>query len=226
MAGARGLLINITGGDDMTLYEVDQAANRIREEVAEDANIIFGSAIDDSLSGRVRVSVVATGIDTPAPAEQSRPKLVAVGGGQPVSQNQPVIVEPAPEPMVMSGAPTQQVLPVTMAPSVAAASAPAPSAVPQPLRQASTPRPLFMEPARAPEPAQAPVPKTSLFGIVTGALRRTSAAQPVPELRRAEPQLTQELSADVQPASPRATPQGPDEAAGLDIPAFLRRQSN
>ena len=51
MAGARGLLINITGGEDMTLFEVDQAANRIREEVDEEANIIFGSAIDESLSG-------------------------------------------------------------------------------------------------------------------------------------------------------------------------------
>ncbi len=88
MSGARGLLINITGGEDMTLFEVDAAANRIREEVAEDANIIFGSAIDEDLSGRVRVSVVATGIDTPAqaaaPAEAMRPRLVAVGGGAPV----------------------------------------------------------------------------------------------------------------------------------------------
>ena len=83
MAGARGLLINITGGDDMTLFEVDQAANRIREEVAEDANIIFGSAIDDNLSGRIRVSVVATGIDTPM-AQSERPRLVAIGGGAPV----------------------------------------------------------------------------------------------------------------------------------------------
>src|SRR5580658_5954007 len=65
MAGARGLLINITGGEDMTLFEVDQAANRIREEVDEEANIIFGSAIDDNLSGRIRVSVVATGIESP-----------------------------------------------------------------------------------------------------------------------------------------------------------------
>ncbi|MBW4091318.1 MAG: cell division protein FtsZ [Proteobacteria bacterium] len=81
MSGARGLLINITGGDDMTLFEVDQAANRIREEVDEDANIIFGSAIDESLTGRVRVSVIATGIDTPVRVEQQRPRLVAVGGG-------------------------------------------------------------------------------------------------------------------------------------------------
>ena len=82
MAGARGLLINITGGEDMTLFEVDQAANRIREEVAEDANIIFGSAVDEGLSGRVRVSVVATGIDLAPAAEAHRPRLVVVGNGQ------------------------------------------------------------------------------------------------------------------------------------------------
>ena len=66
MRGARGVLINITGGLDMTLYEVDAAANRIREEVEGDANIIFGSTFDNSLQGRMRVSVVATGIDLPA----------------------------------------------------------------------------------------------------------------------------------------------------------------
>jgi cell division protein FtsZ len=91
MSGARGLLINITGGDDLTLFEVDQAANRIREEVDEEANIIFGSAIDETLSGRIRVSVVATGIDTPAAATESRPRLVAVGGGaMPAPQPIPV----------------------------------------------------------------------------------------------------------------------------------------
>ncbi|HET8727638.1 MAG TPA: cell division protein FtsZ, partial [Alphaproteobacteria bacterium] len=63
MKGARGVLINITGGMDMTLYEVDEAANRIRDEVDADANIIFGSTFDESMEGRVRVSVVATGID-------------------------------------------------------------------------------------------------------------------------------------------------------------------
>ncbi|MBX9696583.1 MAG: cell division protein FtsZ [Alphaproteobacteria bacterium] len=63
MKGARGVLINITGGNDMTLFEVDEAANRIREEVDPDANIIFGSTFDETLSGKVRVSVVATGID-------------------------------------------------------------------------------------------------------------------------------------------------------------------
>ena len=81
MSGARGLLINITGGEDLTLFEVDQAANRIREEVDEEANIIFGSAIDESLNGRIRVSVVATGIDNIAHRQLERPHLIAVGGG-------------------------------------------------------------------------------------------------------------------------------------------------
>ena len=63
MKGARGVLINITGGPDMTLFEVDEAANRIREEVDPDANIIFGSAFDETLEGKIRVSVVATGIE-------------------------------------------------------------------------------------------------------------------------------------------------------------------
>lgn len=63
MKGARGVLINITGGQDMTLFEVDEAANRIREEVDPDANIIFGSTFNDDVEGKIRVSVVATGID-------------------------------------------------------------------------------------------------------------------------------------------------------------------
>ena len=63
MKGAKGVLINITGGADMTLFEVDEAANRIREEVDDQANIIFGSTFEESLDGQMRVSVVATGIE-------------------------------------------------------------------------------------------------------------------------------------------------------------------
>src|SRR5499427_602384 len=63
MKGARGLLISITGGRDLTLYEVDEAATRIREEVDQDANIIVGATFDEGLEGVIRVSVVATGID-------------------------------------------------------------------------------------------------------------------------------------------------------------------
>ena len=67
LRGAKGVLINITGGADLTLFELDEAANRIREEVDPDANIIVGSTLDTTLEGVMRVSVVATGID----AEQS-----------------------------------------------------------------------------------------------------------------------------------------------------------
>ncbi|HML15306.1 MAG TPA: cell division protein FtsZ, partial [Xanthobacteraceae bacterium] len=63
MKGARGLLISITGGRDLTLYEVDEAATRIREEVDHEANIIVGATFDEGLDGIIRVSVVATGID-------------------------------------------------------------------------------------------------------------------------------------------------------------------
>jgi cell division protein FtsZ len=72
MKGAKGVLINITGGMDMTLFEVDEAANRIRDEVDPDANIIFGSTFDQNMEGKMRISVVATGIDV-ASSVQARP---------------------------------------------------------------------------------------------------------------------------------------------------------
>ena len=73
MKGARGLLISITGGKDLTLYEVDEAATRIREEVDHEANIIVGATFDESLDGIIRVSVVATGIDKVVAAEPASP---------------------------------------------------------------------------------------------------------------------------------------------------------
>jgi len=78
LRGARALLINITGGNDMTLFEVDEAANRVREEVDPEANIIFGSTFSDSMEGRMRVSVVATGID----AQPSQSTTNSTSGGQ------------------------------------------------------------------------------------------------------------------------------------------------
>jgi len=77
MKGARGVLINITGGMDMTLFEVDEAANRIRDEVDPDANIIFGSTFDEKLQGKMRVSVVATGIDALA-GVMPKPTLISL----------------------------------------------------------------------------------------------------------------------------------------------------
>ena len=95
MKGARGVLINITGGPDMTLFEVDQVANRIGDEVDPEAHIIFGSTLDSVLEGRMRVSVVATGIDTEV-GVQPRPVLTVVPDEE--TQLPPVpISEPTPE---------------------------------------------------------------------------------------------------------------------------------
>jgi cell division protein FtsZ len=76
--GARGVLVNITGGTDLTLFEVEEAMNRIRDEVDPDANIIFGTAFADDMTGKIRISVVATGIDI----ESARQPLTVVDGGQ------------------------------------------------------------------------------------------------------------------------------------------------
>ena len=78
MKGAKGVLINITGGMDMTLFEVDEAANRIREEVDAEANIIFGSTFDEKLDGLMRVSVVATGISAEGILAKPRPQMTLV----------------------------------------------------------------------------------------------------------------------------------------------------
>jgi cell division protein FtsZ len=91
MRGAKGLLISITGGSDLTLYEVDEAASRIREEVDADANIILGATFDQSLDGVVRVSVVATGIDSSAknenaPALANRISAASVAGRMAVAK--------------------------------------------------------------------------------------------------------------------------------------------
>jgi cell division protein FtsZ len=81
MKGAKGLLISITGGRDLTLFEVDEAATRIREEVDQDANIILGATFDEELEGVIRVSVVATGIDKSA--EQIAAAPIAIRPAQP-----------------------------------------------------------------------------------------------------------------------------------------------
>jgi cell division protein FtsZ len=150
MKGAKGVLINITGGTDMTLFEVDEAANRIRAEVDEEAFIIFGSAFDESLNGRIRVSVVATGINgeaiarpVPTPiAAFERPARLHVVRPEPkpvpVESKEPAIAKaepPAPAPV----APAETVAPAATAmaaaekaivetPPPAAVTMPAPAA--------------------------------------------------------------------------------------------------
>src|SRR5689334_19483555 len=113
MRGAKGVIVSITGGDDMRLMEVDEAANHIRELVDEDANIIWGSAFNPELEGKIRVSVVATGIDAdaqarPAPAAEQprvfsfstprRPAAAAAAAvAEPAAVPEPASAEPEPE---------------------------------------------------------------------------------------------------------------------------------
>ena len=135
MKGAKGVLINITGGPDMTLFEVDEAANRIREEVDPDANIIFGSTFDEALAGRVRISVVATGIDAEAMA-QPRPMISLVSDRtrpEPAPAAAPVASAPAAAamaaPIVAQAAPVAGTTALAMAephPAIAAAKPAAP----------------------------------------------------------------------------------------------------
>jgi cell division protein FtsZ len=241
MRGARGVLINITGGLDMTLFEVDEAANRIRREVDEDANIIFGSSADESMNGRIRVSVVATGIDARESREAEKPlKLVANGGGAPLNVVATGQVPASPSPRAPGGftprvaaqpmsapQPATRVAHAFVAPATFEAD-PAPESVviavpPQPHLVA----PTAQRPAAPPPPAP-----TSRFGSMfqraTGLIRRElvaapAGAQPVAPVQpapRAEPQAAPAPRMAVRPA-----PQ--DELGqGLDIPTFLRRQSN
>ena len=94
MQGAKGVIVSITGGEDMRLMEVDEAANHIRELVDPDANIIWGSAFNENLEGKIRVSVVATGIDTDGASHSAAPSR---GFAFPASRPAP---QAAPEPVI------------------------------------------------------------------------------------------------------------------------------
>ncbi len=209
MAGARGLLINITGGEDMTLFEVDQAANRIREEVDEEANIIFGSAIDESLTGKIRVSVVATGIDTPAARPSERPRLVAVGGeAQAGAMGQQM---GAPVAAVASAPVTVGNLAVAQQPAMAPAAMGQPSAQAAALRSPAPPPPPA---ARAPQPG-ARVQATYTLQPAAPAQARHAPQQPpaAPDYDQQPASHEQaayaEQQAPRQPAPPRPQPQRP-----------------
>ncbi len=271
MAGARGLLINITGGDDLTLFEVDEAVSTVRRQVDEEANVLFGSATDPTLEGRIRVSVVATGIDGPQYQEQPRPKLVAVGGG--------AFVEPQPIPVPVGAAlQTRFAEPVAQQSSnITALRQPAGAAperviIPDPMPYpdepaAEAPVPMQPQPPRRTLPVMAPsgipLPKQpsslftsaggtavaavaqpqgesvarSLFQSATGLFRKRAmpaavpAPMPEPQLRRREPMAEAaamsaagELVMEAErPMERRATAL---DDGGLDIPAFLRRQSS
>ncbi|MBV8122078.1 MAG: cell division protein FtsZ [Alphaproteobacteria bacterium] len=238
MKGAKGVLINITGGSDMTLFEVDEAANRIREEVDPDANIIFGSTFDDSLPGKMRISVVATGIDAEA-LTQTRPAISLVS-----SRHTPALRE------ATTGGYAQSVLTQNAAPTLPDGGHGEPESEPVPPAAATAETAAMRGGAfHAPKPADAgptrPIPLTqpavpaaapprdaapkskgrvpSLIERVTGVGRARSAP---PEPQR------QPIPPAIKPAQPRLASLEPADRPGakeedlLDIPAFLRRQAN
>jgi cell division protein FtsZ len=157
LKGARSMLINITAGMDLSLHEVDEVVNRVRAEVDPDANVIFGSTFDQAMEGKIRVSVVATGMD--APAQVQRPPLLEVirGGAvaeKPISMPEPPLAEePAPAPM-----------PAAPFPAVSPEIPPAPTH-----RAPSIDAGVYI-PASAPAPEQKR--SFSLFERLTGASRR------------------------------------------------------
>jgi cell division protein FtsZ len=255
MKGARGVLINITGGLDMTLFEVDEAANRVREEVDPNANIIFGSTFDEKLEGRMRISVVATGIDAEGgPAGERQPMLAArpaepalrpTGSGytQPLlTQNAApgARVEMRPEPAGEPAPPAAQAA-ETAAMRGGAFMAPRPV-------DPGTPRQVPLAHPAMPSPAEAARPirrGPSLIERVTGVGRARAtapaaapAAAPVAAPRPAAP-APAPAPAPTQPQPPARPVQQrlgsleSEERTGnskeddlLDIPAFLRRQAN
>jgi cell division protein FtsZ len=200
MKGARGVLINITGGPDMTLFEVDEAANRIRDEVDPDANIIFGSTFDESMTGRMRVSVVATGIDGGS-LEKEKPTVISFTRGRAAAAQRgapatgaraelapqmpprgieaPTAAAPAPQAQVAQAqpaiapteeAPVQPAAPVQQAPTHAATRASESSFIP--------PRPVepALEPmVRATQPLQVdPIAAADLANAGTSPARESA----------------------------------------------------
>ena len=250
MKGARGVLINITGGLDMTLFEVDEAANRVREEVDPNANIIFGSTFDEKLSGRMRISVVATGIDSDAPQGERQPVLGArsavdatMRSGGP-AYTQPILTQNA-APAPRSDARPE---PIVEAPAVEAAESAAVRSgafiAPKPV-DPGTPRqvPLTHPAVQSPvmDPARQRGRGPSLIERVTGVGRRmpqpaiaAPAPAPMPVAAPPRPAAPPPQPSPPRPAQqPRLAPLDPEDRTGnnkeddlLDIPAFLRRQAN
>ena len=253
MKGARGVLINITGGLDMTLFEVDEAANRVREEVDPNANIIFGSTFDEKLQGRMRISVVATGIDGENPQGERAPTL---GTRMPTAEpaprggyTQPMLTQnaipPTPRsdarpPVLPTAAPAEPAPPAAEAAETAAvrggafiAPKPVDPGVPRPVPLAHPAVPA----AAAETPARPRSRGPSLIERVTG-VGRVRLTQPaaVPAPAPAPPAAARPATAPSgapRPAQPRLASLEPEEQTAstkeddlLDIPAFLRRQAN
>ncbi|SDO07978.1 cell division protein FtsZ [Methylobacterium phyllostachyos] len=192
MKGARGLLISITGGSDLTLYELDEAATRIREEVDQDANIILGATFDESLDGIIRVSVVATGIE-PALIAANSPNNPAM------AETEQRIAEVAERLRAEARSRAASPVPSIRTESVAPAPAPAPAA-PQPAPEMRPEMPVSREPA-------APVSRDD---VVLAPVQPRAAAPfvppPAPLPAEPAPQLQAGPFVPPRPAAPGGTP--------------------
>ena len=203
MRGARGLLISITGGNDMTLYEVDEAASRIRQEVDEDANIILGATYDESLVGTIRVSVVATGIDQPADAKsmQDAEQRIADVAAR---LRQTVRADAAPAtPMPAPAAPIiAPVMPMPVAPAMPIEAMPQPRSIERPAAVHGDVRidPIAPRPAAYHEPVVAPVmqhvlPQSAAAGFVPPAPEMPMRAARLPQIDDLPPHIRDQIRA-------------------------------
>ena len=188
MKGARGLLISITGGNDLTLYEVDEAASRIRQEVDEEANIILGATFEPALDGVVRVSVVATGIDQ-ALLSQSEPTTLL-----PRSESVARARAPAPAPVRPAPQPVGQIEAPIASSTVNDAELQPPAAFPEPIEppheaQDEAPHLLPLAPEQPAARATRMPQIEDLPQVAQNQLRamreaQSAAAAPAPETRR------------------------------------------
>ncbi len=243
MRGAKGVLINITGGLDMTLFEVDEAMSRIRREVDEDVNIIFGSAIDETMNGRIRVSVVATGIDAATMGAAMSPqaavphlKVINPSAPAPAAARAasgplgaPVVPATPRRPVQVGGGAGLLRQPAAAAAPIMAQQAPYAEEMPQPMPVLAAQPPVAASAPHQPAPQQPPLPDPGqgagwrgLFRNATGLMRRP-VEEATPAQHRLEPVASQQPRA---PAPMRPAPQAQPDEMGLDIPTFLRRQSN
>lgn len=173
MKGARGLLISITGGRDMKLYEVDEAATRIREEVDSEANIIVGATFDESLEGVVRVSVVATGIDKPVTTQAEMDETEAR-----IAQ---VAERLKAEARLRTAAPARQAPPAPMpAPVEQQLEMRAPVSI-ETQSRASLSADVRIEPAQPPRPAMTAAPEPMMMPAEHAPMLEDSFIPPMPE---------------------------------------------
>jgi len=227
----------------MTLFEVDEAANRIREEVDPEANIIFGSTFDDKLEGKMRISVVATGIDADA-LSQPRPTISLVSnreGASPPREattggyTQPVLTQNAAHPPEQAPRPELDNTPLPQAAEAAENAAMRNGAfiVPKAVDVGAARPAALTQPAVPPAASKeaAPRPKgrvPSLIERVTGVGRaRVSPPEPLlPPAQPAKPAVQSATQPRLAPLEPDDRPNLSKEDDLLDIPAFLRRQAN